>query len=82
MSEVGVWPPLGIGGRGAVGAGPVCAPRVIDVDVVVGVVAFATAGWRLEGNVVSQHLVVLLRIYDNDEEFSHTYTVYKCFNKT
>lgn len=43
MSEVGVWPPLGIGGRGAVGTRPVRAPGVIDVDVVVRVVAFASA---------------------------------------
>lgn len=43
MSEVGVWPPLGVRGRGAVGAGPVGAPRIIDVDVVVRVVAFASA---------------------------------------
>lgn len=43
MSEAGVRPPLGIGGRGAVGARPVSAPRVVDVDVVVGVVAFASA---------------------------------------
>lgn len=43
MSEVCVWPPLGIGGGGTVGTRPVGAPRVIDVDVVVGVVAFASA---------------------------------------
>ncbi|MPC23995.1 hypothetical protein E2C01_017065 [Portunus trituberculatus] len=53
MSEVGVWPPLGISGRGAIWAGPVCAPRVVDVDVVVGVVAFAAAGWWLEGNAAN-----------------------------
>lgn len=43
MSEVSVWPPLGVGGRGAIGTRPVSAPRVIDVDVVVRVVAFASA---------------------------------------
>lgn len=43
MSEVGVWPPLGVGGRGAVGTRPVGAPGVIDVDVVVRVVAFTSA---------------------------------------
>ena len=43
MSEVGVRPPLGIGGGGAVGTRPIGAPRVVNVNVVVGVVAFASA---------------------------------------
>lgn len=43
MSEIGVRASLGIGSGGAIRTGPVSAPRVVDVDVVVGVVTLASA---------------------------------------